>query len=308
VDVGEVVMKGGRTVRVQVVDADNGEPLEKAWLRLVAPGAHSDFEGTLEYRPDYGGDYDPVQEALEAEAEHQAWLEAGRAHTLEDVPDQPVELLVEAWEYRVRRVRVEPTQQSLRVELERGARLEGRVFWRGEPVDSGSVRLMTPEGESLELTTIGKEGRYAFAGLEAGRYVVSVWHYVEPPEPLPTYAPREVMVPARGRVQEDFENWQGGCSVEVLPEEPVAQVYLVPGHRSLPDTAGHLRDWTDLGKPGEKAVDGRRRYHDMPAGPYTLVAIQEWHERLISVHAEPLQLPEQGQVTVRLQPRWKVLP
>ena len=303
VDLGDVVLEEGRTVRVRAVDARSGESLLSAHVDVVAPNTGSLFEGSLRYSPPYDGDYDPVEAEIEAREELQKRREAGGAVTLEHVAEEPLVLVVGAEGYRTERVPLGATEQEVTVALHTGARLEGTVHVGGKPLKSGALHLLTPGGESV--TAYFRDGRYSVSGLEPGRYRVQVFAHMLP---RPAFVSQEVELSAQGVGRLDFEDWQGGGSVEVLSEETVAQVYLLAGHWPMPDTTERLRRLVDLGRLGEEGKPSHLRFRHMPEGVYTLFAVRQWHSHLMSVHREELRLSGEGEVTVTLRPEWRVLP
>ncbi|MGZ3457191.1 MAG: hypothetical protein ACXU86_01675 [Archangium sp.] len=304
VELGDVVLEEGRTVRVRVVDAGNGEPLLSAHVEAVAPDTRSNFEGALLYRPPDDGSYKPSEMEIEEALELRKRREAGGAVTLEHVAEEPLVLVVSAPEHQTVRVPLGAAEQEVTVALHSGARLEGTVLAGGKPLRSGEVNLLNAQGEVL--TAFFEGGQYTVSGLEPGHYRIGVWAHVRPPRPL--FLSREVDLPAQGVGRLDFEDWRGGASVEVLSEEPVAQVYLLAGHWPMPDTTQRMRELVDLGIPGEEMKTGSPRFPDVPGGDYTLFAVREWHSHLMFVHREEVRLPEAGEVTVRLRPNWQVLP
>jgi hypothetical protein len=305
VDLGDVVLEEGRTLRVRAVDAESGQPLLSAWVEEVAPDTRGEFGSSLRYRPPYDGDYDPVMAEVEAQEELERRRAAGGAMTLEHVAEEPLVLVVHAEGYRTARVTVGTTEQEVTVPMHTGARLEGRVLAGGQPLKSGRVSLFSPQGERVATGYI-RDGKYDASGLEAGRYLVGVFPTVHPPRPV--FQSQQVEVPEWGVVRLDFESRQGGATVEVVTGEPVDRIYLVPGHWPMPDTSERLDELRHLGWFAEEEVRGRPGFRHVPGGVYTLFVLRESHSRLTPVHREELRLPGEGEVTVTPRLEWRVLP
>jgi protocatechuate 3,4-dioxygenase beta subunit len=302
VELGEVVLKPGRSVRVRVVDADTAEPVVGARLDLRDPAdADPDGDRSLLYRlPEEPPEAAPGQIVYVSPSLVQT--EGDGRVTLPNVEARPLLLHVEHADYLEARLPLGTEQTDVTVTLRGGAWLEGEVRAGGRLVESGAVTVKTPEGRTVDYTPI-RDGTYAAGPLEAGRYYVEA----EPPfdvQPLPVFLPKAVEVPAAGSMTLDLEAQEHGASVELHATEFVDELILIPGQPPLPGSREQA--WRTFAFAQRSLVKKERRviFHKVPAGRYTLFAVRDWNERALEMHREEVEIPDTETVSLELQPRW----
>lgn len=304
VDLGDVVLGLGRPVRVRVVDAQDKKPVFLSWLRVVAAGP-PEHGGSLlydEYDPDeYMDEYKIYGYSQSGHRIHEG------EELLEHLEERPLELRVKSLAHVYARVPLAPDQREVTVELRKGAHVSGKVRVAGDSHVSGHVQVLTLQG-GLALHSVRiKDGWYVTPALEAGSYLLRAEVAVYPFGPFPFIPLQRVEVPEGGQVKVDLEAQQGG-RVQLIPEEPVHEAVLVTGAMPMPESSQALEAALRLGQPGYRDDNDHHWFRDMPAGLYTLFLKRAWDDPLVHAHSEPLHLPGEGEVVVRVQPKWRVLP
>jgi protocatechuate 3,4-dioxygenase beta subunit len=269
IELGDVVLTEGRTVRGRVSDARTSAPI--AGARVGGIGGFGSGVLTLS------------DGSFTGRVMGKAWL--GVSH-----PD-----------YLPMRMALEEGQEEVRVALEPGARLEGRIVSAGVPVRSGTVQLRSEQGTVLATTGFW-EGRYSLRALPAGHYLVQV---VARPDrgPAPLFPLRPVELASGDRVTLDFTEQVAGASVEVFVPERNIEVHLLPGDLPLIGPRDGLYSKLGSGFMGRRGREGVRLFPQVPAGHYTLFAMRR-DEDVTEVHREELEVPAEGQVTFSLLPQW----
>ncbi|WP_203409775.1 carboxypeptidase regulatory-like domain-containing protein [Archangium violaceum] len=211
VDLGDIVLRLGREVRVRVVDAESARPVRGALLDLRTPeqgGAASTrsllFRETAISR--YSGRFRMSTRLILTNEEG--------VGVLPHVESQPLLLIARHDDFLETRVPLGAEQREVVVPLNAGARVVGTVRAGTVAVDSGTVLLCSPDGGPSVLAVI-HEGAYSSGPLRAGRYTLQVAvGNVSSDEPPPVFLPRSVEVPASGKVTLDFEAAPRGTAVE----------------------------------------------------------------------------------------------
>ncbi|HYO51210.1 MAG TPA: carboxypeptidase-like regulatory domain-containing protein [Archangium sp.] len=271
IELGDVVLAEGRTVRGRVLEAGTSAPVAGArvggggWL---GPAVLTLSDGSFTGR-----------------VVGKWWMSVSH-------PDYPP-----------MRMTLEEGQEEVTVVLEPGARLEGRIAPAGVPVRSGTVQLRSEQGAVLATTGFW-EGRYSLRALPAGRYLVQVVARSDE-GPAPLFPLRRVELAAGGRVTLDFTEQVTGASVEVLVPERNIEVHLLPGDLPLMGPKDGLYSKLGSGLMGRSVREGVRFFPRVPEGHYTLFAMRR-DEDVTEVHREELEVPAEGQVLFSLLPQWSL--
>ncbi|WNG52003.1 hypothetical protein F0U60_53775 [Archangium minus] len=211
VDLGDIVLRSGREVRVRVVDAERSRPVRGALLDLRTPEqGQADLPRSLLFRET---ELTRHSGQLRMSARHFMTNEEGLA-VLPYVEPRPLLLVVNHDEFLEARVPLGAELREVVVPLHAGARVEGTVRAGTVTVDSGTVQLLSPDGEIAAIAVI-HEGAYASGPLKAGRYTLQVGHVVLDDGPPPVFFPRSVEVPASGTLAVDLEAARSGTAVEL---------------------------------------------------------------------------------------------
>ncbi|HEX8700548.1 MAG TPA: carboxypeptidase-like regulatory domain-containing protein [Myxococcaceae bacterium] len=302
VDLGEVKLAPGRSVRVQVVDARTAEPVVGARVDLRDPAdVEPDRERSLLFRmPDEPPEAAPGQAVYVSPRLIQT--EQDGTVTLPNVEARPLLLRVEHADYLDARAPLRSEQSAITIALQGGAWLEGEVRAGERLVESGAVMLKTLQGTTLDYATIS-DGMYSAGPLEAGRYIVEA-DSSDDLRPPPVFLPKSVEVPASGTVRLDLEAQEHGATVELRASEPVDELLLVPGQPPWPGTWEQL--WSTFVVARRSRTDREQRvsFHKVPSGRYTLFAVRDWHEPGLELHREEVEIPSRGTVTLDIQPLW----
>ncbi|HSP80143.1 MAG TPA: carboxypeptidase-like regulatory domain-containing protein, partial [Myxococcaceae bacterium] len=283
VELGDVVLEEGGPVRVQVVEAEGGGPVERAQVQVWAEEDGQWFQtGIAEQTGQDGTVRLPAMEP------------------------RRLELVVRHSDYRGERMPLAPGQREVTVTLKAGAVLQGWLRTDEGPVRHGKVNLYEPGGRWV-ATLQATDGWYTQRGLAPGRYVARAW---SPSLPEPTvYRPREVDVPEDGVVELDFQSEPRGSVLKVQVSEEVKEVRLVSG-RFQPTSLVELRAGLPRGEPWEKDYERHELGRDvfffrgLAPGRYTLLAWRVRRERL-EVHREEVEVSATAERTLELQPRWR---
>ncbi|MFP2927990.1 carboxypeptidase regulatory-like domain-containing protein [Pyxidicoccus sp. 3LG] len=186
VDLGEIRMERGRSLRGQVLDAETGAPVPEAFVSVSpnAPGEHA---------------YTHVALASELTDEEGAF-------TLDSVEPRALVLHVGApARYRTLSVPVEAHHQEVTVRLESGARVELTARdGQGRPVNGFAT--FDANDNDLEVVEV-EQGVGQVSGLEPGTYVVQM---EAQGQNAATFAPQRVEVPARGKATITFRAQEAG--------------------------------------------------------------------------------------------------
>ncbi|KFA90045.1 hypothetical protein Q664_31215 [Archangium violaceum Cb vi76] len=305
-NLGDVVLSRGRQVRVRVVDAATSEPVHSAIVDLRDPSGadpeenrsliydirevHTGPDGTHQYeaRPPPQSDFDGTL-------------------VLENVESRPLLVLVSHPEYLKASVPLGAEAREVTVPLRAGAWVQGEIRAGGTLLDHGLVKLSTPQGEYADSASLD-EGTYSLGPVKAGRYIAQVDSIHLPgEEPAPVFLPREVEVPASGTVTLDFEAQRTGTAVDVRIAEEAAEVILVTGAQPLPGSREQIYQRFSFGHRTEPDREGHFRFRMLPAGHYTLFAVQDWHALEISLHREEVDVPARETMSLTVKPRWQPL-
>ncbi|WP_309894535.1 carboxypeptidase regulatory-like domain-containing protein [Archangium sp.] len=285
VDLGELRMGPGRTVRGRVLDAETSEPMP-ALIRFT--------DTTLDSKS-------PTSSLL--------WrtvvVEEDGAFVLSNVEARPLTLVVEHPDYWPKRLTLDERTEELTVRLETGAQVEVRVR-------DTQGQLM---GASLDFERDGggnrgsylPEGTEVLRGLQPGHYTVRVLP-IESDLPPVFFRPRRVEVPARGRLSLTFDAEQGGTTVRLTVRDPkVRSVWLRSG--STPPIVTSLDLEEGLSGSATAGREGESDEHwvldHVPPGPATLLLVQESFESRF--HREELVIPAGGTLSREVRPVWRVL-
>ncbi len=273
VDVGDVVLRESQRVSGQVVDSRTSEPVAGALVHA----ANGSYPASETYTGREGG------------------------FSLEDLNPDGVQLSVSHALYpRQKQVDWKPGQGEVKIRLEAGATLEGRVESDGAPVARGTVQL-TANGELIATTDV-RWGHYQFDLIPAGRYVVRVLGpRNEGPAVLFPLRPVELAPGARETL--DLSERPSGASVQVLVPERNIEVHLIPGDFPLLGPKQGLYNRLSGGVMGKRVQDGVRHFSQLPAGAYTLVAVRPSEEGT-EVHREEVEVPTEGALSLTLLPQW----
>lgn len=205
-DLGDIVLRTGREVRVRVVDAESSRPVSGARLdiRTSDEGATTDPSRSLLYRETTLSLRNGHR--LQMSARHFMTNKEGLA-VLPHVEPRPLLLVVRHDDFLEARVPLGAEQREVVVPLNAGAWVEGTVRAGTVAVESGTVQLRSPDGEVAAIAAI-HEGAYSSGPLKAGRYTLQVGH-VHLDGPPPVFFPRFVEVPASGKMTLDLEAARG---------------------------------------------------------------------------------------------------
>lgn len=302
VDMGEVVLEAGREVRLRVVDADTGLPVEGAFVDVRDPAdAEAERYTSLLY---------PYPAPAPWEREKMLLTGGDGVVRLPSVEEQPRVLRVEHCGYLGTRVPLGARQRELTVALRPGARVEGAVSVGGVVSGHGRVEVLTARGEHAAFADI-QEGRYRTCALKEGRYGLEVEGHVFEDRTLPSHVRRRVDLPARGTVTVDFDAPREGAMVRVdVPSGRVDRLLLVPGAHPLPVTRAQFLEAEAGAYSPMYSMEGTRdgggyRFRLIPPGLYTLLAVRDSRARPVELHVEELWVPEPGTVSHELRPRWQ---
>ncbi|PTL85493.1 carboxypeptidase-like regulatory domain-containing protein [Vitiosangium sp. GDMCC 1.1324] len=302
VDLGDVVLRPGREVRVRVVDAETSMPVPHARPDLrVSSVDESELDRSLLYQ----------ELVLVHMTSRTVGTRAGGSSTGEDgtavipnVEERPLVLLVHHDDYLTASVPLGAEQREVEVALRAGARVEGTVRDGTAPVEDGVVELFTPQRVPVSQATITR-GAYSFGPLKEGSYLLRARSFVSE-GPVPVFLPRPVEVPATGKRTLDLEAWRGGAAVEVNVSEQARMVILVPGWTPLPGTREQLERAIAFGcRNVGGREDGHFRFQSVPPGQYTLFAVRDWSAPELEVHREEVEVPAKDAVSLPVRPRWQ---
>ena len=284
VDLGELRMGPGRTVRGRVLDAETSEPVMGAVIRFI--DASLDSTNPLSYH------WTAVHAADDG------------SFRLSNVEARPHTLVVEHQDYWSKRLSLDERAEELTVRLETGAWVEVRVH-------DTQGQLM---GATLDFERDGGGHRGSYAsqgtdllgGLEPGHYTVRVRPHESSQAVF--FRPRRVQVPASGRVSFTFDAEAGGATVRLtVRDKNVRSVWLRSGSApplvSRSDLEPALSSSADADREGES--DEQWVLDHIPPGPATLLLVEKSMES--RVHREELVIPAGGTLTREVRPVWQAL-
>jgi hypothetical protein len=304
VDMGDVRLEPGRTLRGRVVNSRTGAPVAGASVRVNL------------------ADDDPDSEEFQ-------WASGVRTQpdgtfTLEQLRPRSIRLEVHHEDYTRHRQRVEPGEEPLEVRLHEGAVVQGTVRDReGRPVVARIrvVSLSRPvsrfhrygQDGALQVET-DEAGHYRANKLEPGDYVVSAHMDARDGEGrAPRFFTRRVSLPVNGQQVLDFVEQGGTASLRLHVNMNLkGQVNdldfaLVPGPVSAQAGAEEL--W---GLTGNAAVaysgrtpEGALIYEGLAAGRYTLLLLAEVEPGRYMAHREELDVAEGAQLVHQLSADWR---
>ncbi|WP_426734180.1 carboxypeptidase regulatory-like domain-containing protein [Myxococcus faecalis] len=276
IDLGEIRLGAGRTLRGVVVDARTGAPLPRAILEVH------------------------VNERTVA---HGLTNSAGRFE-LGPVTTGTLTLLAsQRGVYRQERVTVEASLQEVTVRLQPGARLLTKaVDLRGAPLD-GTVTVQGPEGFS-DWAVLDK-GRMEMGGLTPGRYLLKAEGARKKDSAL-NYLPQAVEVPDSGEVSVLLQPVTEGSTLTVrVAFHGNTYLRLVHGTPPLPERSEDLQRWMSLGQEGQLGGDDTEHvftFTHVPTGKTTLFFMGPEDDRY---HAEVLDVPASGTMSHTVRPVWR---
>ncbi|HEX8434713.1 carboxypeptidase-like regulatory domain-containing protein, partial [Archangium sp.] len=298
-DVGDVVLDGGREVRLRVVDADTSLPVEHALVDVREPAdAEARMDRSLLYpeMPRSGG-----LDSLLLTAED-------GTVSLPHVEEQPRVLLVLHCGYLRASVPLGARQREVTVALRPGGRLEGEVRLDGRASGHGQLKVLTARGRHAADAKV-TEGRYSTCALEEGRHTVQLQFHVFGRRTMPSFASRVVDVPARGTVPVHFDAQSDGTTVRVRTTEKVDQMMLLPGSWPLPGTRAHYLETEAHAYPAMyELMTETHRFTLVPPGHYTLLVVRDSSTRPVELYREEVVVPDSGTFEHQLRPRWQLGP
>ena len=281
VELGDVVLGEGSPVRVRVVEAEGGGPVEGAGVHVWAEKDGQALPTTYFNR-------------------------TGREGTVELPAMEPGVLVVKHEDYREARVPWTAGQREVTVTLRSGAVLQGWLRTDAGPVSYGKVLLYGPDGRLMEALEV-RNGWYTQRGLAPGRYTARA---ESPPVPEPTlFLPREVDVPGDGTVELSFQSEPRGSTLKVPVSDEMGAVRLMPG-RWKPGSLSELLEGLPRLHPEDTEYERHEQgtkvfvFRGLKPGRYTLLAWRERRKRL-ELHREEVEVPATTERTLKLQPRWQ---
>ncbi len=288
IELGEVVLDAGRTIRGKVVDMATGRPLSGA----VVDVSHEPLDS----------------ESIIFVSERQGAVRtrADGTFILSNVEERPFTLVAAHPEYMQGQMALGPQQTEVTVALDVGATLRGTV--RTGAKGSTSVLVQAQNGSFQRVARIF-EGAYELRGLPSGSYIVRVLGIAR--EGAHTIHPQRVELPARGVVTLDLEEARTGTTLRLrLAGETKADVgvLLVPGSHPIPDSSAALMRMGDASYPPYLETEkGPYTFRLIPAGTYTLLLLRRAGQDT-ELYREEFELPAQGEVSRDVVPRWERRP
>jgi hypothetical protein len=243
VDLGELQVAPARALRGRVVDADEGTPVAGAEVR-------------------FGVDH--------TDSAHHARTATDGRFELNDVAREAGTLYVAHSSYGLAAVELGAAEERVEVTLHARLELSGAVITRdGREPRGFEVEARGPGGAYRRSTVT--EGRYSVGSLEPGEWRL---HLLGPE--VSGFDALTVTLIGSGAVNADFVERAGGVTVSVLPLDDegqpiVAQVWLVPGRRTLPPMRSDAFELASSGLPSEGDPGGAHTFASVPPGPYTAV-------------------------------------
>lgn len=182
VDLGDIVLTRGRTVRGLVVDADTGTPLPGTRvLQDPGPWARRDLEND-----DKAAIADP----------------AG-VFVLERVPSSVVVAVLHR-DYAMALETLTETATEPTIRLSRGGTVEGMVLSTGGRGIEANVVARHLSTDEVKRRRTNERGAFSFSALSAGEWAVTV------EDPARAFEAARVTVPRRGRVEVELRERKGG--------------------------------------------------------------------------------------------------
>jgi protocatechuate 3,4-dioxygenase beta subunit len=282
---GDVVLSAGRALSGRVVDGA-GRPVRDA---LVDVGAAEDVGAPFGLSENAGA----------------ARTGADGRFRLPNVARQGLGVYVSHPDYRPLARALGASEDGLTLQLARGGRVEGRLLDRdGKPLE-GYVHLTRLDAEEEQPRYGRAEGDFEVGGLAPGRYRL----VGNPSDDAPhLFLPREVEVKDGTTVRVELQAARGvRVSVHTPQGEGRLQLALLPGDVPLPKSPQEAPALWTSGIPSTGQEGGVGSWQDVPAGPYTLVAVAQRDPKqrgLLHVSRQLIEVPAAGELTVELRPVW----
>jgi hypothetical protein len=241
-DVGTIVLARGGTIEGVVVDSDgNGVPA----VTVTATRAGNGGGGTHETQTTLNGAFEIggiPRGIVQLSARHPAYAVAQAVQVDHDPTAKPT---------------------TVRLMLERGARIEGRVLYRdGRPFTAGQVHVSPLTGPRLgtreaSSAPVGMNGEFAVDQVPAGRILLSIMASA-PVSPLVSAARVNILVRAAARELDVSEGRT--TAIDVSLRDVVVEGRVTSQGRAVPDVligvigkhGGYTRTW--VGPPVVHAV------------------------------------------------------
>lgn len=215
-DLGDIVLTRGRTLRGRVVDADTGAPLPGARV-MQDPGAG------------------PQGLAMEARYRKEGVITNGAGvFVLENAPAGDVLVAALHPDYPLKLETLSGGASEPTIRLPRGAKVEGRILTSdGQGLSADGIALNVATWE-YDRRPANDRGEFSFDALGPGtwRFSVGGRNGAAPERPFDAV---EVTVPDRGRIQVELRERTGGTNLVVRAgrtdgQPAQATIMLFPGH------------------------------------------------------------------------------
>jgi protocatechuate 3,4-dioxygenase beta subunit len=275
----EVVLRPGRRVTGQVVNARSGAPVGDAEVALSA-----DAEGSLE--------------RLDARTG------PGGGFTLSHVGDGAFVTVAKAG-FRTAVKPIGPGETSVTVPLVPLSSIAGKVT--AEPVVLEALSISI-DGPSRVTTEVEPDGSFSAADLEVGEYTVTLWTrpaVTAMPDALPVVDTARVTVAEGAPAWVELRPRLKGATVRLrlLPAPEGVTPVLVHGHFPTPRSTQELHErleratglaYGPVSREGDQFV-----FRPLPAGHYTAVVALDEEDG--SIFTEGLDVPQGGSQSVELR-------
>ncbi|QRO00930.1 carboxypeptidase regulatory-like domain-containing protein [Archangium violaceum] len=287
---GEVVLETGRTLRGKVVDAATGGPVSGAMVGVSDTPVDTRELGSLR------------------EGDGAARTQGDGSFTLSGVEERPLTLTVVHPAYIQKRMALDSQRTEVTVSLDKGAILRGRVNLAEKRLYGIGIRSLDGSFEKHEPVA---ESAYEFRGLPAGSYIVRLnGRHIDRAR---TIHPQRVEIPTQGVVTLDFEEARAGTTLRLrllgVDMKPYSfGLLLVDGSVPAPDSPEALqRMVVSAYWPSSSDEPGLFHFPFIPPGTYTLLLVRKTDQD-VALHHEVLELPDPGEVSRDVTPRWERRP
>ncbi|MGC4119403.1 MAG: carboxypeptidase-like regulatory domain-containing protein [Myxococcales bacterium] len=211
-NLGDVVLKVGRTLRGTVLDVRTGSPIAGA---RVAAGA-ADLVRPLDPEP-------RVTAATTTGADG--------TFTLAHLEQGPLTLVASAPGHRFFWCGIGLVEESVTLELGSGADLHGRVSDAADrPMKFGHILALESSGRFRKLPL--ENGEYRLDGVAPGRLIIKA----DAPEDAGNFMPQVLEVPESGELRVDFRERPGSVHLEITGVPDGFSSVLVPGEVPAPES------------------------------------------------------------------------